>query len=172
MSDIGKGLKERREELDLTLEQVGDRVGVGKSTVRKWEMGNIKNMGRSNIAKLSEALHISPLYILGLIADYHEIVDVSIADEKKIRLLNDFDCLNNSGKDEAIKQVNHLTYIPEYSDEDSEDTNIIPFIQQMKEAASNEPVLMAAHNDHAEDPEEIEKMRRDAERLAALQKND
>ncbi len=31
-------IKSRRKELNLTLEQVGDLVGVGKSTVRK--MGN------------------------------------------------------------------------------------------------------------------------------------
>lgn len=29
-------IKQRREELGLTLEEVGNIVGVGKSTVRKW----------------------------------------------------------------------------------------------------------------------------------------
>lgn len=35
-------IKSRRKELNLTLEQVGDLVGVGKSTVRKWETGDMK----------------------------------------------------------------------------------------------------------------------------------
>mgnify|MGYP001090339750 CR=1 FL=1 len=39
-------LKEKRLEKKLTLEQVGEIVGVGKSTVRKWENGMIENMGR------------------------------------------------------------------------------------------------------------------------------
>lgn len=34
-------LKERREELGLTLGEVGKLTGVGKSTVRKWETGYI-----------------------------------------------------------------------------------------------------------------------------------
>lgn len=57
-------LKERRLELGLTLEEVGDIVGVGKSTVRKWEQGMISNMGRDKIVSISKALKISPLDIL------------------------------------------------------------------------------------------------------------
>lgn len=37
-------LKNRRLELGMTLEDVGDYVGVGKSTVKKWENGMINNM--------------------------------------------------------------------------------------------------------------------------------
>ena len=59
-------LKNRRLELGLTLEEVGDIVGVGKSTVRKWENGMIENMGRDKIVALSNALNISPLEILGV----------------------------------------------------------------------------------------------------------
>lgn len=36
-------IKSRRLELGMTLEEVGDLVGVGKSTVRKWESGMIDN---------------------------------------------------------------------------------------------------------------------------------
>lgn len=59
-------LKEKRLEKKLTIEQVGEIVGVGKSTVRKWENGMIENMGRDKIVSLSKALGISPLDILGI----------------------------------------------------------------------------------------------------------
>ena len=55
-------IKQRREELGLTLEEVGNIVGVGKSTVRKWETGDIANMRRDKIAKLAVALRTSPAY--------------------------------------------------------------------------------------------------------------
>lgn len=58
-------IKQRREELGLTLEEVGNIVGVGKSTVRKWETGDIANMRRDKIAKLAVALRTSPAYLLG-----------------------------------------------------------------------------------------------------------
>lgn len=59
-------LKEKRLEKNMTLEDVGNLVGVGKSTVRKWENGMIENMGRDKIVAISKALGISPLDILGM----------------------------------------------------------------------------------------------------------
>ena len=57
-------LRSRRMELGLTLEEVGDKVGVGKSTVRKWEQGLIDNMKRDKIALLANALKVSPLELI------------------------------------------------------------------------------------------------------------
>ena len=34
-------IKARRQELGLTIREVADRVGVGPSTVSRWESGNI-----------------------------------------------------------------------------------------------------------------------------------
>lgn len=70
---LNEKLKQRRLELGLTLEQVGDYVGVGKSTVRKWETGLIKDMKRSQIAKYAEILKISPAVILGISDDIEPV---------------------------------------------------------------------------------------------------
>lgn len=64
-NDIGRRIRYLRDVHELTLEQVGDVVGVGKSTVRKWETGEIANMRRDKIAKLAEALHTTPAYLMG-----------------------------------------------------------------------------------------------------------
>lgn len=61
MCDVGKKMFDRRKELGLTLEEVGKEVGVGKSTVRKWENGMIRNMGRDKIAALSRVLQMNPV---------------------------------------------------------------------------------------------------------------
>lgn len=62
---IGDIIYMRRKELHMTLEQVGDIVGVSKNTVRRWEIGGIANMRRDRIAKLAEALHIDPMDLIG-----------------------------------------------------------------------------------------------------------
>lgn len=62
---MGQKIKYLREKHNLTLEQVGDAVGVGKSTVRKWENGIIANMRRDKIAGLAKALHTTPAYLMG-----------------------------------------------------------------------------------------------------------
>ena len=68
MADLtmGQKIKALREENNLTLEQVGNAVGVGKSTVRKWENGIIANMRRDKIADLAKVLHTTPAYLMGL----------------------------------------------------------------------------------------------------------
>ncbi len=60
MAEIGEIIKKARIDQGLTLEQVGDYVGVGKSTVSKWETGAISNMKRDKIALLSRILNLSP----------------------------------------------------------------------------------------------------------------
>ena len=58
-------IKKLRADKEMTLEQVADIVGVGKSTVRKWETGMIANLRRDKIASLAKALGITPAYLMG-----------------------------------------------------------------------------------------------------------
>ncbi len=59
-------IKQKRIEHGFTLEQLGEMVGVSKSTIKKWESGYIKNMKRDKIFKLANALNISPLELLNI----------------------------------------------------------------------------------------------------------
>lgn len=65
MENMGDRIRRLRKEKGLTLMQVGEAVGVGKSTVRKWEIGMIANMKRDKIAKLAEILGVTPGYLMG-----------------------------------------------------------------------------------------------------------
>jgi repressor LexA len=67
--DIGDKIKMLREQKDMTLEELGRQVGVGKSTIRKWETGIIANMKRDKIAKVAHALDVSPSYLMGWTED-------------------------------------------------------------------------------------------------------
>lgn len=58
-------IKTRREELNVTLQDIADVVKVGKSTVRKWETGDIENMKRDKIMLLAKALKITPSEFMG-----------------------------------------------------------------------------------------------------------
>ena len=69
---MSQRIKDLRREKGLTLEQVADVVGVGKSTVRKWETGMIANMRRDKIAALATALGTTPAYLMGWKEDDNE----------------------------------------------------------------------------------------------------
>lgn len=63
--EMSEKIRLLRKQKGLTLEQVGNAVGVGKSTVRKWETGDIANMRRDKIAKLANILGCSPAFLMG-----------------------------------------------------------------------------------------------------------
>ncbi|MBR5155173.1 MAG: helix-turn-helix transcriptional regulator [Clostridia bacterium] len=77
-------IKKRREELNLTFEEMGKFIGVSKGTVKKWESGYIKNMRRDKIIKLAEVLKVSPMDILRSAEDDH-----SFPGSRKVPLTKD-----------------------------------------------------------------------------------
>lgn len=74
MENMGDRIKRLRSENNMTLEELGNKVGVGKSTVRKWENGIIANMRRDKIAKLATALGVTPAYLIG----WDSATDISV----------------------------------------------------------------------------------------------
>ena len=69
---MAQKIKDLRQRRGMTLEQVANIVGVGKSTVRKWETGMIANMKRDKIAALAQALGTTPAYLMGWEEDKEE----------------------------------------------------------------------------------------------------
>lgn len=65
-------IRTRREDLKLTLEDIARFIGVSAATVHRWESGEIKNLRRDKIAKLSEILKVEPEQLIG----YDDVVPV------------------------------------------------------------------------------------------------
>lgn len=106
----GEVIRKRRKELGLTLEQVANQVGVGKSTVRKWETGLIKNMRRDKISALSKALGVPPIQLMGLDVLEKEMLQFS-ANLKKYMIDNNLDIkqvasIVDKNADEIISWLN------------------------------------------------------------------
>lgn len=58
-------IKNRREELGLTLKEVADACGVSESTVSRWESGGIGDPKRGRIAKLAKILQLPAHQLVG-----------------------------------------------------------------------------------------------------------
>lgn len=98
--EMHEKIKYLRNKHNLTLEQVGNAVGVGKSTVRKWETGQIANMRRDKIAKLAQILNTTPSYLMGW--------DEQEQSSKSEQLLQLIDDLSDENKDKAIEYFQFL----------------------------------------------------------------
>lgn len=91
IKNMAQKIKELRQQRGLTLEQVANVVGVGKSTVRKWETGMIANMKRDKIAALAQALGTTPAYLMGW-------QDEDDENPHELKLLTAFDKLDIDGQ--------------------------------------------------------------------------
>lgn len=94
--NIGEKIKELRLKNGYTLEELGDKVGVGKSTVRKWENGMISNMRRDKIAKLALALNVTPDFFINYethdddFRNYAEITNLIYRNELLLEIIRDY----------------------------------------------------------------------------------
>lgn len=152
-------IKEKRQELGLTYEQLGKLVGVGKSTVRKWETGMIENMRRDNIIALSKALNISPATLMGWDFKGTNINTINNYSKEEQEHLDDLRKLNDIGKNKVINYTKDLIEMPKYQKE----SNIIKLGK--KELTYDDFETVAAHNDDLTDDEISEVDRRILEDL-------
>lgn len=117
-------IRNRRLELDLTLEQIAQRVGVSKPTVMRWENGDIENMRADKIAKLAKALNTTPVYLMGW-TDEKEIMDLgnNAKDDltsKEQELLEAFRCLLPEMQNFILESVKNLTSVKKLTLDKSE----------------------------------------------------
>ena len=82
--DFGRMIKDKRLELKLTLEDVARAVDVGKATVQRWESGEIKNLRRDRIARLSQVLRIPPSTLVGADDAYSIPIPDSIENVRRL----------------------------------------------------------------------------------------
>lgn len=60
MSTLAERIKSERTALKLTQSELGDRIGVGKSSVSQWENGFAKKIDGVNMVKAAKALGVNP----------------------------------------------------------------------------------------------------------------
>lgn len=61
---VGDLIRQKRQELNLSQEELGRMVGVNRAAINKWESGRVKNLKRETIKKLSEIFNISPALLV------------------------------------------------------------------------------------------------------------
>ena len=61
---LGEKIRKRRIELNMTMDDLGNAIGVQRSAINKYEKGIITDLKRSTIQALANALGVSPLYLL------------------------------------------------------------------------------------------------------------
>lgn len=62
---MGKRIKECRERLGLTQEELGEKLGLQRAAINKYEKGHVENMKRATIKKMADIFGVSPNWLMG-----------------------------------------------------------------------------------------------------------
>ena len=64
LSDIGNRISSRRKELNFTLQETADMVGVASSTIQRYEKGLITKLKLPVIESIAKALNVNPVWLI------------------------------------------------------------------------------------------------------------
>lgn len=124
---VSQRIKDLRIEHDMTQEQLGEILGVGKATVQKYESGQIQNLKSAHIKKLCTLFKKRPHYFIFDDADIesNEVTEEKLFDGIEVLFgaatLEAFKKslhLNDAGKAKVIEYISDLSLISKYQSED------------------------------------------------------
>ncbi len=114
--EVNQLIKERRTELDLTLNDVAKALGVSDSTVLRYETKAIQNMGIDKIEALAKVLKCDPAYLMG----WDKTPPPKPLLNKQQQLLSNFNKLNDLGQNKILEDIEDLTALPKYQKEEED----------------------------------------------------
>lgn len=65
MSETGKRIKQRRKELGLSADKLAERLGVSRSTIFRYEKGEIEKVPAESLQKIADLLNTTPATLMG-----------------------------------------------------------------------------------------------------------
>ena len=63
--NIGKRIKARRKELGMSADKLGEILGKDRSTIFRYEKGDIENLPLDILQPIAKALNTTPTYLMG-----------------------------------------------------------------------------------------------------------
>lgn len=90
-NDIGYKIYSLRKRRRLTQEELGNKIGVSKATINKYETGIVTNFKRPTIEALANALDVSPGYLMGWTDLASETRPKSNEEEELLRIYRSLD---------------------------------------------------------------------------------
>ena len=109
---VGERIKARRKELDINADTLANVLGVSRSTVFRYENGDIEKFPTAILEPIARALHTSPAYLMGW--EDEKGTPVSGAEGECNKAI--IDLLNSLPEDKKPEALNYLRYLAEKED--------------------------------------------------------
>lgn len=122
---FNKRLNKALEDNNMKPADLARVTGISEATISQYRSGYSKPKDK-RLVQLANALHVDPSWLMGLdVPMKRPLSDVSHLDSTAQKTIEDdallgyFHALNESGKEQALLQVQVLTQIPAYTKEGS-----------------------------------------------------
>lgn len=130
--DIGQRMKLRRNEINLSAEKLAEKLGVSKTTIYRYEKGEIEKFPIELVEPIAKALQTTPAYIMGW--------------ESNGDIINLYNKLDDKRKDKVYSFAEF-----QYKEQQEEQ------LEEQRKSEEADDILIAAHkNDNLTDEEEAE----------------
>ena len=108
---MGERIRFYRNKQGLTMEQLGEMLGVRRAAVMKYEDGSVENIKRSTIKRMAEIFGVSPCYLMWGEETETTVTQLpkSLTDTER-QLLAAFRALNAQGQAMALATVEAYTH--------------------------------------------------------------
>ena len=101
---VGERIKERRKELLMSADVLAEKCNVSRSTIFRYESGDIEKLPASTLEPIANALHVSVSYLLG----WEENNSNQAYSVKEIQILNAIKSLSSEAQDDMTKIITLL----------------------------------------------------------------
>jgi transcriptional regulator with XRE-family HTH domain len=108
--NIGERIKQRRKQLKMSADELGKRLGKDRSTIYRYEKGDIENLPLDILEPIAAALHTTPQYLMGWenVQKKNDILsDIILKMNEDMELLSMVETLSKLGFEQraAVKSV-------------------------------------------------------------------
>lgn len=127
---VGMNIKLARKKKKMKQKELADLIGYTESSISKYEQGLIQ-IPNTVIDLIARALEISPVDLLGESWESENNPDGKLSEEVKtieavqsffgddaLKLLQQFQMLNESGREKMLSDIEDMTMIPKYQKKD------------------------------------------------------
>ena len=135
--DKGFIIKNLRETVNMSQEELAERIGVKKQTIYKYENGIVTNIPSDKIEQISEVFGVTPDYIMGWKTAPRTSTATYLAPLEQ-ELINDFRKLTDYGKKAAVERLKELTELSAYTIEKKDMVDAIDRIETSDTVDSKE----------------------------------
>lgn len=103
----GERIRARRKELGITADNLAEAINVSRSTMFRYENGQIEKLPINNLVPIARALHTTVSYLMGW-DEEKEIPAPKIGDRRVEEAMSYFEVLSDAAKAEALRYLRFL----------------------------------------------------------------